>query len=486
MPRNIVLYGKVYTTSHLFIHTLRWLVTRHADEIRDWHFHLILDDRRDRDTAASLLTNNHVTVYAQYEACRPKDARLSWSSTQLQDWEHRYGTPHLRLYIAGERILEGRSEDTQWRYLFSHIEYFERLCHELQPALFISGPAALLPSWVAINVFRGNGIPCLIFSPARFEDRCFLPDDAHERLHVQPLYQEKLRDGLATPEREAAVALVQQYRRKAIKPAEFWIVKRTTRLRLIPRPRRLWQRLYHNYWTDGREYDEPFSAVVWRALKARRTWIYDAYLQFKVVRRVPADEPFFFYPLQFEPEMALSTQGRGWTNQLDLIRVISECLPIDRWLYVKEHPMMPSGVRPLGFYRELLRLPRVRLLDQRLDSYAVVPSAEAVITLGSTVGWEALMFGKPVLLAGRAFYEEFSDGVVRVEQLEELPGLLRSLRSRGVPEEALLAFIAAVLTKAPKALVVEPRFFPDLTNRVLSPDNLEAIARLILERLQQR
>ena len=482
-PCTVVLYGKVYTTSALFMHALRHLTTRYADETQDVRFHFILDDRRDRDLAASLLDPARVTVEAQYETCRPDDATRAWPDETVRGWESRYGVPHLRPYLHAERILEERPEAVRWRYLFSHLDYFERVCDRLKPSLFVSGAASVLSSWLAINVFQRRGVPTLIYSPARFGDRCFLAEDAHERLNIGGRFRHLQQEGCTPEQRADAGALIQQYRDHAVKPTEFWMVKRRTKMRLIPRPNRIVKWLHHASATDGRYYDESFRAVATRALKARRTWAYERLLHRRTLRSLPADRPFFFLPLQFEPEMSISTQGRGWTDQLELVRLVSESLPIDRWLYVKEHPMMPMGVRPLSFYRTIQRLPRVALLDQRMDSYSIVPKAEAVITLGSTVGWEALMFRRPVLLAGRAFYEEFSDGVIAWDDVEALPGLLRGMRDRRIDEDALIAFTAGTLSKAPHALLTEPRQFPEAASTVLGEENLDRICRILLERL---
>lgn len=482
MTQEILLYGNVYLTSFIFIHMLQRLLSRYPEELRGFHFHLVLDDRRDRDLAASLLPPEQVTLHAQYEECHPWDKTNTWPLAAVQAWERRYGNPHLKVYTRAERILAGRSEEERQRYLLSQIDYFEGLTHRLKPALFVCGQAGALPPWVAIKVSQGNAVPTLILSCSRFENRCFTPADPHERLHVQTLYQEKQRSGLSEEEDRTVEAIFRQYCSKKAKPVEFQPIQKAIQPKRIPRLNRFLRTLWEYRCTDRRYYDEPLSVILLRALKARRSWITDRLLKSSMLHQIPSEPKFFFFPLQVEPEMSLSTQGRGWTNQLELIRLVSECLPIDRWLYVKEHPMMVSGLRPGRFYKEILRLPRVRLLHQRLDSYAVVPHAEAVITLGSTAGWEALMFGRPVLLIGHAFYEEFQEGVICLNAIEDLPFLLRRMRFHHFSEKALRAFTAAVLTKAPRGFLAEPRFFPGLADQVMG--NLDGFVDLLLERLK--
>jgi len=179
----------------------------------------------------------------------------------------------------------------------------------------------------------------------------------------------------------------------------------------------------------------------------------------------------------------LATQGRGWTNQLNIIRAVNDALPIDRWLYVKEHPSMLAGLRSVEFYRTIISLPRVRLLQQSMNSYSIVPRAEAILTITGTAGWEGLMFGRPVVLFGHSFYEEFEEGVIRVNQPQDLPSILRNVRDRQIPQEALLAYMAAVLSKTRRGFLIEPRVYSDQTTMILSRENLEDIAQVILEHL---
>ena len=482
---DVLLYGNVYISSFIFIEMMRRLLERDPEQARGVRFHLVFDDRRDRDLAAATLPNDdRIRLYAQYEECRPWDSNGSWTPEKIREWERRYGAPHLGAYITTERILVGRPYEVRLRYLLHQIAYFEGLCRRIRPRLFMCGPAGSLPPWVAINVFQANNVPSLLVGCSRFENRFTLPVDAHENLGIGELYREKLRTGLTAEENEAVQKILSQYRARRAKPVEFGPIRKAIRPRLIPRPSRLWQNIQEYRSSDRRYYDEPLSVILGRALKARRSWLFNLLFARHGTASLENVPGFFFLPLQVEPEMSLTTQGRGWPSQLALIRLISESLPVDRWLYVKEHPMMSSGVRPLPFYRELLRLPRVRLLDQRLDSYAVIPRAEAVITLGSTAGLEALMLGKPVLLAGRAFYEEFPEGVVRLERFEDLPALLRGLRSRPpIEEESLAAFTAATLTKAPRGFLAEARFFPALREQVMG--NLDGFVDVLLDRLKE-
>ncbi len=484
MMRPVLVYGRFHTTSCIFIHVLKFLLEKHPQELRRFHLHFLLDDRRDLPLIRQMLPTDQVTVHLQYQSLKPYQKNWTWPTDVTDRWEKLYGSPHLRTYILMERALEGRPEDTRWRYLFSHLEYFERLTQEIRPALFISGAADGLSPWVALSVMKAHSVPILSFSPSRFRSQSFILDNPFEMLHVGPAYRQLRREGLSEEQRNQASALIAEYRQKSVKPMDHLAVRAKHRLRRrLPNPLSLLRLIRESFLTDTGLFDLPFSAAVRRALCGRRTWFYNRWLGPRQLQEIPADEKFFFFPLQYEPEISLATQGRGWTKQLELAKLISNSLPIDRWLYIKEHPSMLSGIRPLGFYRELLKLPKVRLIRQQMDSYQIVPHAEAILSITGTAGWEALMFGRPVVLFGHSFYEEFEEGVVRAEGREELPGILRQIRHRQIPEEGILAYVASVLGKTRAGLFIEPRFYSELQAEILGPTNLADIGQVIREQL---
>jgi hypothetical protein len=82
--------------------------------------------------------------------------------------------------------------------------------------------------------------------------------------------------------------------------------------------------------------------------------------------------------------------------------------------YLRVHPNMkelPGTTSQLQDIRELsLRFGNLCVIwpGDIADSYALMDACEKIITFGSTVGIEATYWGKPSILAGKAFYENFN------------------------------------------------------------------------------
>ncbi|NGY06870.1 capsular polysaccharide export protein, LipB/KpsS family [Solimonas terrae] len=113
-------------------------------------------------------------------------------------------------------------------------------------------------------------------------------------------------------------------------------------------------------------------------------------------------------------------------------------------LVVKFHPGEFPQVQ--NRYRDLpKRYPQVRFCS-RTPVTALLANAAAVVTVNSTVGFEALLYDKPVVTLGRNFYTV--PGLVEpVRRLDELPDVLARALSRPADRERRRAFLRYVHSK---------------------------------------
>ena len=123
-------------------------------------------------------------------------------------------------------------------------------------------------------------------------------------------------------------------------------------------------------------------------------------------QRTLSDEPFLLYPLHFHPEASTSVLAGDFMDELSTIKAIAFRLPSNITLYVKEHPSAVA-LQPISFYRQLDAMPNVRLLAPELATKNVIRRSRGVITLTSTVGFEAAVLNKPVVTLGNIFYNYF-------------------------------------------------------------------------------
>lgn len=114
-------------------------------------------------------------------------------------------------------------------------------------------------------------------------------------------------------------------------------------------------------------------------------------------------------------------------QQEGLERIIAavEADPRDLHLYLRVHPNLRGlkNAQTDGLSRLKARCLTTIPPDDPVSTYALIQNADKVLTFGSTVGIEAVFWGKPSILAGRSFYQDLG-GTYNPETHEELVSLL--------------------------------------------------------------
>jgi hypothetical protein len=153
---------------------------------------------------------------------------------------------------------------------------------------------------------------------------------------------------------------------------------------------------------------------------------------------------YYLYPLHFHPESSTSVGSPDYINEYEVIRRIASQLPDGTMLVVKDH-RSAAGFPSFDFYRRLKHIPNVRLLHYSCDTKALIKDCLAVVTLTSTVGHEALVMGKSVILLGEVFYKYHPD-CHQIKSISEFGPKARQLRasiqnSNGIDNEKIRKYL---------------------------------------------
>lgn len=115
------------------------------------------------------------------------------------------------------------------------------------------------------------------------------------------------------------------------------------------------------------------------------------------------NEKYFLLPLHYQPESSTSVNAIFYDNQYEFIKNTAFSLPLGTALYVKDHPN-GIGFAGMDFYKKLKRLPNVKYINPLSDTKELISKSQCIITLTSTMGYEALLLEKPVITMGKVFY----------------------------------------------------------------------------------
>jgi hypothetical protein len=135
------------------------------------------------------------------------------------------------------------------------------------------------------------------------------------------------------------------------------------------------------------------------------------------------------YPLHVYPEASTSIFAKHYDgNEYDLIRNIAFSLPPNAILVVKEHKNN-VGTYNRSFYKKIKKLPNVILLDPYYNLKDNLEKFDLVVTLSSTVGFEALTKNIPVFTLGEVSFQKYP-GSTKITSYVELEEKLSKIQKK--------------------------------------------------------
>ena len=130
----------------------------------------------------------------------------------------------------------------------------------------------------------------------------------------------------------------------------------------------------------------------------------------------------YSFPLHLEPELVLLVQSQPFIDQLNVIRNISKNLPRNIQLVVKDHPVA-DGRREISFFKELVQIPNVKILNSKINSIEIIKKSLGVITIIGSAGQEAFLHDKPVITLSNPFFN-FLPSVNKIFNYDEIPHIV--------------------------------------------------------------
>lgn len=190
--------------------------------------------------------------------------------------------------------------------------------------------------------------------------------------------------------------------------------------------RRLGEKIWDIYVLRKREEFEYPAAHVRRHV---RMFVNNLRLR-RHYRSLPQGRRYVYYPLHVPADFALTIRSPQYLDQYALIDYICRSSPGSHCVLVKEHPALVGAVSYNRIADLLRQHDNLVLLDPRINNYEVIAGADAVVTVNSKSGAEALLLGRPLIALGDAFYRGCRQ-TMSVERLSEFPGALDAALERG-------------------------------------------------------
>ena len=148
---------------------------------------------------------------------------------------------------------------------------------------------------------------------------------------------------------------------------------------------------------------------------------------------------YYYFPLHVPHDSQLTQRGLPFYDQASLVRILSQYISYPYKLIVKEHPQ-GRGYYKISTLNRIKRLPNVILVPPGYNSHDIISKADAVFAINSSVGYEAIMYKKPVVALGRSFYRDC--GVtIDINSLYELEDINSKIKRFSINDEDVINFI---------------------------------------------
>ena len=395
----------------------------------------------------------------------------------LSSLEDRYGLPTLWPYVVADRHVAGFSHEDLMRLIQVESRSIESFLDRTALDGIVLDAVDRFGLLFLYHAAATRGIPVRIFAASRIPGKFHVVDNPYDSWPVVEKAFERIKAGAPSEEQLAeAAAFLDRFTRNRTQPRYMSAYKKPGVVSALTQG---WWYVRNYYSREGRNEYSSTSPQRLAAKELRRiaAWRLLAGRDPRFEMPHPG-EAFAFFPLHLYPESSVMVLAPHVIDQIEVIAQVARSLPFAMKLYVKEH-VASIGTRPPGFYRRIKTIPNVRLISPMVHSHDLIRDSSLVTVISSTVGWEALLYERPVLTFGRVFYNAF-DLVHRAGPPAELAQQIMSiLRSWEPDRELLLRYLVAILNTSDEGELDPAQ--PDF----LSSENLDRISERILREFSE-
>ncbi len=322
---------------------------------------------------------------------------LEW----LERRETELGVSIQRMLASERHLLAGRTFDQIMRMAEVALREVAAAYDRIKPDFVFSEDVSCFHSYVHFVLARERGIPFWCIGHGRLPQRLAVYSSGMQHLdRVEALYPQLRARGLSEHERKEAEAYLTKFRTRPERPTGMDVRAQRPRIDLGEASR--WKVAATRYMLDPK--DPTATSPVGIVRNRVRRVVRDRMAELNRVFEKPvAGEKYVLYPIHYQPEASTLVQAPMYVDQLALLQDIVKVLPAGYRLYVKEH-LTNKGRRPLEFYKAIKALPAARLLGPDEDTWSLIQNASVIAVITGTMGWEGMLFDKPVVTFGDVFF----------------------------------------------------------------------------------
>jgi len=339
------------------------------------------------------------------------------------------GVPTIHNMILGDRVLSKLDYEVVRRYATFIARRLAAVYDELMPSAVIGGFDSL-HAGLSLAIARRVGIPwfALHFSVIPPGLACFCD-------RLSPAARVQLAPREAADLRIAADEALRGFESRNLKPYAYLPPQRGLGRAITHLPARTASLFRTLRARGGREFarftDERTRYSVGAAMLQMRQ-SQSSYQALAPLAGSPSRPgPYVLFGLHTQPESSIDVWAPFYSNQMWVIETLSRSIPPTHRLLVKIHKS--DVARYAGAAIDRMRsFPGVEVVHPFANSRDLLERASLVVSIQGTMGLEAALLGRPVLLLGDSPVAVFPSAA-RAGSPADLPGLVREMLAMPLP-----------------------------------------------------
>ena len=145
-----------------------------------------------------------------------------------------------------------------------------------------------------------------------------------------------------------------------------------------------------------------------------------------IVENYPMNRKFVYFPLHFQPEKNATAWGGVYLDQVLAVERLSQLIPRDWSIYVKENPRQQGAYRNPLFFARLKQIPNTIILPKEADTFEMIKRSQFIATITGTVAFEAITGGKNALMFGWGAWFQNLPGVYHYNDQMDINDLVNN------------------------------------------------------------
>jgi hypothetical protein len=149
---------------------------------------------------------------------------------------------------------------------------------------------------------------------------------------------------------------------------------------------------------------------------------------------VPPTTPYVLFGLHMQPESSIDVWAPFFSDQMWVIELIARSIPPSHKLLVKIHKS-DSAKYSSEQLKRMRSFPGVGLVQASANTRGFIEGADLLVGIQGTMGLEAALLGKPVIMLGDSPITLFPS-VSRIGEISDLPALVRKKLAEVRPDRS--------------------------------------------------